>query len=149
MNLYHLNKHGIGNRSGFGRGTQCEPPPDIFAETECLTVHVWVHKALKWISELKIGQNIQFVVLVLLHIYCQLTKYQFLTRSCIKLISHYFLNMVYTGGNVLRFGLVGDVPLAAQDPYPCSGIIFKNREFFDLVISRKKVTKNTPEIFKI
>ena len=29
------------------------------------------------------------------------------------------------GGGNSRFGLVRDVPLAAQDPYPCSGVIFQ------------------------
>ena len=32
------------------------------------------------------------------------------------------------GGGVLRFGLVGDVPPAARDPYPCSGVIFPKKK---------------------
>ena len=31
---------------------------------------------------------------------------------------------IFSGGGVLRFGLVGDVPLAAQDPFPYSEVIF-------------------------
>ena len=31
------------------------------------------------------------------------------------------------GGGGLRFGFVGDVPLAAHDPYPCSGVIFPKK----------------------
>ena len=31
------------------------------------------------------------------------------------------------GVGILRFGLVGDVPLAAQNPYPCSGVIFPQK----------------------
>ena len=29
---------------------------------------------------------------------------------------------------VLRFGLVGDVPLASRDLYPCSGVIFQKKK---------------------
>ena len=34
-------------------------------------------------------------------------------------------------GRLLRFGLVGDVPLAAQNPYPCSGVIFPKKGTHD------------------
>ena len=39
------------------------------------------------------------------------------------------LGMAYEWG-VIRFGLVGDVPLAAQDPYPypCSGLFFSKQK---------------------
>ena len=42
------------------------------------------------------------------------------------------VGIMIRGGGVLRFSLVGDVPPAAQGPYPCSGVVFpKNiRDFF-------------------
>ena len=41
----------------------------------------------------------------------------------------YFSRGIFPGGGrILRFGLVGDVPLAARDPYQCSGVIFPKKK---------------------
>ena len=42
-------------------------------------------------------------------------------------------------GEGLRFGLVGDVPPAARDPYPCSGVNFPKKGTHVLGFFRKKV----------
>ena len=43
------------------------------------------------------------------------------------------------GGGSLKFELVGDVPPAARDPYPCSGVIFQKNVPMFRDFSEKKV----------
>ena len=56
---------------------------------------------------------------------------------------------------VLKFGLVGHVPLAAQDPYPCSRAIFSKNRYPNVGIFLKKLpfscdfATKTHQIFKI
>ena len=56
---------------------------------------------------------------------------------------------------VLKFGLVGHVPLAAQDPYPFSGVIFSKNRYPNVGIFLKKLpfscdfATKTHQIFKI
>ena len=59
------------------------------------------------------------------------------TDHNIKLIEHWCAALVAPGG-VLRFGLVGDVPPAARDPYPLSGVIYPKKGTHVLGFAEKK-----------
>ena len=55
------------------------------------------------------------------------------------------------GGGVLRFGLVGDVPPAALDPHPCSGVNCpkKGTHFYGFFRKKVPIFSNFYKISKI
>ena len=78
------------------------------------------------------------------------TRYHYLSHSSCGLIRHLILKYgsikwyplcksLTKPGGILRFRLVGDVPPAAQHPYPCSMVIFPKNRFPYLGIFSEKM----------
>ena len=118
----------------------------------------WLDKFLIWVTLSK--QYFLFTIFckcftVFVKIIHYHLKFYIMLQVCRKLMCVNRLCVINAGRGVLRCGLDGDVPPAAQNPYPYSGLIFSRNRYLYLGIFQKKYPflvilekKNRPKFSK-